>query len=357
MHIILDNIIFSLQRAGGISGVWAKLIERLLQKQNIDVRFVERHDAVNNIYRASLDIPTSRIIHYEHLPLVADRYSPVRLKEDAPFIFHSSYYRTCNSPQAINAITLHDFIYEDTLSHLSPRRLVHSWQKSKAIHSAQGIATVSDATNTQLQRRYAGALSDKHIAIIYNPPVCIPCKTSGITSDNKYLLFIGGRNEYKNFHYALKLARHANIPLTVAGAPLSSKEKRIIAQYKISVFEEIYPSVEKLSQLYTNALCLLYPSSDEGFGIPIIEAQKHRCPVIINTCDACLEVGGNGILSIENNDIDQGLRHLIKLQDPAFRQQLTDKGYANSQRFGADKTAEEYLQFYSSIYHMYHTDK
>ena len=51
MKCILDNIIFSLQRAGGASVVWQEHINRLLLEENIDLRFIEYSNANTNIFR------------------------------------------------------------------------------------------------------------------------------------------------------------------------------------------------------------------------------------------------------------------------------------------------------------------
>lgn len=156
MRIVLDNIIFSLQKAGGISGAWAILVRELLKRAGLDIRFLEREDARGNIFRSGLHIPSSHIIPAKRLPLALDRYMPVRLRGDAPFIFHSSYYRTCTSPLARNVVTLHDFIYEEAGVHPPLARLVHSRQKNSALRHARAIVAVSHTTGNKLQERFPG---------------------------------------------------------------------------------------------------------------------------------------------------------------------------------------------------------
>ena len=55
-----------------------------------------------------------------------------------------------------------------------------------------------------------------------------------------------------------------------------------------------------LNILYNKALCLLYPSEYEGFGIPILEAQKAGCPVVAYNSGATKEVAGNYPLLFNN---------------------------------------------------------
>lgn len=111
MKLILDNIIFSLQRAGGISVVWQNLIENLLPVTD-NLHFIEYQNASQNIFRQELSIPSSKIEVAKNFSSIFSQFRHPTVKSDVPFIFHSSYFRTCNNPNAINVTTVHDFIYE-----------------------------------------------------------------------------------------------------------------------------------------------------------------------------------------------------------------------------------------------------
>ncbi|MCM1004999.1 MAG: glycosyltransferase [Prevotella sp.] len=347
MKIILDNIIFSLQKVGGISGSWALLIEQLLKYPELDIRFIERSDANNNIFRASLSIPPSKIIRYESLPLQLDRYMPVKCKEDSPFVFHSSYYRTCTSPKARSVVTLHDFIYEETHCHSLPARKVHFLQKNKALKAATAIAAISEATRSRLNKYYPNLKAS--IRVIGNP---IVCNNLGNTRSVRepYILYVGSRLKYKNFENAVRACALAQFaPLKIVGAPLTKDEHKLLCDSGIDYSLSIYPDNEELSALYSNAHCLLFVSEHEGFGIPIIEAQAHGCPVIISNCDACMETGGKAVLIAPEADIARIAVHINTLQYPDTRQALIAEGYRNIQKFQSEIIASQYLALYSKI--------
>ena len=101
MNIILDNIIFLLQKSGGISVYWHELISRMLHKNDVDVRFIEKTEISSNIFRKELKIPEDSKLNVASNKIkVLDRYSKIHLKlVGEKFIYHSTYYRTLSKLQ------------------------------------------------------------------------------------------------------------------------------------------------------------------------------------------------------------------------------------------------------------------
>lgn len=77
-------------------------------------------------------------------------------------------------------------------------------------------------------------------------------------------------------------------------------------------------SDELLSELYRNADCLLYPSEDEGFGLPLIEASQHNKPLISRDIPVLREVAGNGAYYFKSNR-PEALAHAIEEWIELFR--------------------------------------
>lgn len=352
MKLILDNIIFSLQKAGGISGAWAMLINEYLKRPELNCFFIERADAIGNIFRQDLNIPSSRILTTTHLPLVADRYMPLHLREDADFIFHSSYYRYCPLPFAKNVVTLHDFIYEKAKNHSLIARKIHSWQKRKAIANADAIVCVSHATQQDFQSRFK--YIEKETNVISNAAVCRPLPHSHGDSErlkSGYVLYVGGRSGYKNFYTSVKATLISEMPLVVAGSPLNHHERRFLASLtpRLDYRVVCHPDRRELSQLYKNAFCLLYPTSFEGFGIPILEAQAHDCPVIISNCEACIETAGDGALTSLSVSAESLADKINLLKQSNIRAKVISRGRDNVTQFSWETIANDYIQLYSKL--------
>lgn len=350
MEIWLDNTIFSLQRAGGISGIWAMLISRLQKIAGLRLRYVERPDAADNIFRQRLEIPADSIIDDYRLPLILTRYMRVRTEAACPFIFHSPYYRRCSSQLARNVVTLHDFVYERCGTHGDIATKVHVAQKTDALRHADAIAAVSASALDDMHELYPDI--NVRSTVIHNAPICIPGNPPGRQPDTPdYALFVGARAGYKNFHLAAEAVKGTHIRLTVAGAPLNADEKDKYASMldsgQMTIVE--YPGDRELSRLYTSALCLLYPSDYEGFGIPIVEAQAHGCPVITSACRACLEASGNAVISLSEMTARAWRRAMLSLTEPGSRGRLIAAGLRNAAGYSAETMAQKYVNLYESL--------
>ena len=105
------------------------------------------------------------------------------------FIFHSSYYRTSNSKNAINIITVYDFIYEKFSS--GWRKKIHTWQKERAINNSHHIICISHSTKNDLLTYYPAIMKSK-ITVVYLG-ASDTFKENNKLKKEKSLIFVGSR--------------------------------------------------------------------------------------------------------------------------------------------------------------------
>ena len=108
-----------------------------------------------------------------------------------------------------------------------------------------------------------------------------------------------------------------------------------------------YLNDDEVQAIYQKAKLYVFPSINEGFGIPVLEAFKYKVPVVIanNTC--LPEVAGLGAKSFnpfEVTDIAQTITLL--LNDEALRQSYIEKGNAQLQNFSWEKTGQSLMQLF-----------
>ena len=324
MQVTYDNIIYSLQKVGGISVVWSEMLKRACADPELAVRLLEYpHE---NVFRAQLQIPEELI---ERLPMRRmERYRSPQLNLTEPTIFHSSYFRICTNPMAHNVTTVHDLTYHFYRKGLP--RAVHLWEEKRALAHSEAIICISQNTKKDLLRFYP-RIPEEKVHVIYNgvsddfyPMPSVPKKG--------YLLFVGNSfTEYKRYDVAQEVAR------------LTGLELKTVTKV----------SGEQLNTLYNEALCLLYPSDYEGFGLPILEAQKAGCPVIAQRFSSVPEViGANGLMVAHDTPkrMAQAMAEVVKELLSRPTDSIIAEGIKNAERFSWDNTYAQTKQVYENIY-------
>ncbi|MBF2073930.1 MAG: glycosyltransferase [Synechococcales cyanobacterium C42_A2020_086] len=161
-----------------------------------------------------------------------------------------------------------------------------------------------------------------------------------------YYLLVGDRvgvNGYKNaifFFRALSKWKGEKdfAVVCVGGRPELEPELAALAEgvetYVLSL------SDSDLRAAYTGALALVYPSTYEGFGLPIAEAMACGCPVITGRHSSIPEVAGDAALYVENGNLEAMLIALKQVRNPEIRQRMIAAGLQQVQRFSWAKMAE-----------------
>jgi glycosyltransferase involved in cell wall biosynthesis len=196
----------------------------------------------------------------------------------------------------------------------------------RGLRHAQRIVCVSDKTRRDFE---ALLPNGPEMTVIPNPlsEYFRPARaqdvkgmraTLGLAAEDEYLLHVGKDSWYKNRPGALRIfaelrkhPRSSRVKLIMAGAPLP-KALRSIATEPASVIECAAPTDEQLRALYTGALALLFPSFEEGFGWPILEAQACGCPVITSDRPPMRGVAGNAAILIDPEDAPAAAKEIAR---------------------------------------------
>jgi mannosyltransferase len=217
---------------------------------------------------------------------------------------------------------------------------VIAFQKFLAASFAAGIVCISNHTRHDLRRYYGYKVYQKS-KTIYNGKADDFRQHEDIKRNAKSLVYVGSRAEYKNFDLVVRLGTVLkDYSLTIVGGKnLSSAENDGLErawegrwQYSGIV------SNEELSMLYNKSAVLLYPSSEEGFGIPIIEAFSCGCAVVISSTPACIEISGGQALVTSLNIVSFARQVVISSElDKQNRANLTKYAEQFSWRSTATK--------------------
>lgn len=348
-EILFDNIIYSLQQSGGISSMWAMLQKGLLSDVEFQCSFIEQYQVCRNIFRRKLNIPFTQIYNTKTiLPLAVGRYCKVNIPTtELPHIFHSSYYRVHSRDNVKTIVTVHDFTYEKFMS--GWKRNIHCRQKHNAIRKADAIVCVSHNTRTDLLRYLPDVNPDK-IQVIYNGISDDFYKIKNVERGDR-LLYVGGRVGYKNFEMLIETLSLTSHNLDICGAPLTQKEKHFIDNKLGESRYKVYSHIDnhQLNRLYNTAKCLVYPSAYEGFGLPIVEAQKTGCPVIALNASSIPEIIGDTPLLMQRADSKSLHTALNRLESPSILSEVVDAGEINANRFSPQSMTTAYKLLYHHL--------
>jgi glycosyltransferase involved in cell wall biosynthesis len=111
-----------------------------------------------------------------------------------------------------------------------------------------------------------------------------------------------------------------------------------------------YVSAANLENLYRRASIFAFPSLDEGFGMPVLEAMAHGVPVISSNTSAMPEVAGDAALLIDPRDHDALAGALTRLaNDETLRGDLIRRGLARARQFSWESAVEKTWAIYHEI--------
>ncbi len=287
--IILDDIIFYLQKYGGVSNYFKSFID-FCDKNSV----LYRRSSVLGL--SSYGVNNASVARYLTIPM------DFSFETELVSSVFSSYYRLPSQGSARYYCTVHDCIYERFRS--GAARCVHVWQKRRAMHHATKIIAVSNSTADDLCRFYP-EYSSKVVVIRNGFCSASFFKDVDQINDNS-ILFVGSRGSYKNFTtlvYALSVFTKYSVLKIVGGGDLSSFEIQMLRSNGIRFIYLGNVSDEDLRIHYACSGAFVYPSLYEGFGIPVLECMASGgLPVVSNT-KALVEASGGNAVSFSGDSV------------------------------------------------------
>jgi mannosyltransferase len=344
-HIDLDCIIFGLQRFGGISSYWAKLVAHVSSVPELRCRLVlPRHVT----YQDFDEFPIRRVtVSREHLSARVSRYLRGRVSE-GDGIFHTSYYRLPRGRVGRYVVSAYDFTYERYRTGLA--RAVHSTQKLASIRRADAVLCISESTRRDIIDFCPGIdtarLHVVHLAV--DRKAFFP-ETGTLPMVGNSVLFVGQRGGYKRFDLAVEAIRRSpDLCLGIAGPQLSTVERgKLQRELGNRWVEHGSVSTHDLRRLYSSAFAFIFPSDYEGFGLPILEAMACGCPVIAAARSSLPEVGGSAALYAERQIAEDYASALDTLRTAERRVEAVYAGLQRVEAFSWAQTMDRTVTIYN----------
>lgn len=368
MKVLFDPQIFNDQFYGGISRYYSEIYNQI-KNQNLTIlelpifysenihlnekkilneklNSIEKFCIKNNFFKRKIIRRLKRKnLKYTNLTLSKQDFDVL-----VPTYYNPYFLENIGNKPFV--LTVYDMIHEIFPHYFGENDKISEWKKI-LFPKATKIIAVSQNTKKDILKFFPEINPDK-IHVIYHGYSEMEDKSTNIKLPEKYILYVGNRENYKNFIFfaksienLLKKEKDLNV-FCAGGTPFYDEEinlfesmglKERFIQYRFQDYE--------LAQIYQKALCFVFPSMYEGFGIPVLEAMANSCPIILAKHSSFPEVAGDAGIYFDLNDSEDLATNIEKtINDKDFRNEIIEKGIENVKRFTWENAANECFKVY-----------
>ncbi len=295
--------------------------------KNFFIKLINKMDTVNKLRKYNYDV-----LHPTY-------YDPYFLKyiDKTPFV-----------------LTIHDMNHELFPQYFPNHVKISTWKKILS-EKANQIICVSNNTKNDLLNTFS--INCEKVNVVHHG---INSKYEKITIKDinrfpqNFILYVGSRRGYKNFLTFLDsiapiLKNNYRLFLVcVGGNKFSLEEKKELNKLSIeNKVKQVSVNDKLLDYLYQNAQIFVYPSLYEGFGFPILEAFKNRCPVVLSNIEIFKEIAKDAALFFDPKHKESIKETVVKLlENKTIRTKMIRNGKKLLKNYYLSTTIEKTYQIY-----------
>ena len=226
-----------------------------------------------------------------------------------------------------------------------PNWIFQHWNLSQ-LKKSTVVVCVSEKTARDCQRLLGSSI---HYGVVMNPidpsfltPVDVNAlPLSPQILPDRFFLHVGNNLWYKNRPGVLKIFSllHQQRPekLVLIGSAPTPTERALATTLGVedSLIWIPHAPTDLLKRAYDKAVALIFPSLEEGFGWPIVEAMSRGCPVFASNRSPLTEIGGEAVVYIDPESPEKAARQILDSfnSNPHWREEQGRKGLARAAGF------------------------
>ncbi|HUM67390.1 MAG TPA: glycosyltransferase family 1 protein, partial [Chloroflexota bacterium] len=287
---------------------------------------------------------------------------PRLLRQYQADVYHSPYYLMPYHPGVPTILTLYDLIPQLFPAYFSAqRRLLANLTTRLALHRADQVIAISEATRQDVQTQYAIRAQKMTVIPLAPDPRFAPQPAAEMRRVRQqyglpeaYVLYLGINRPHKNLARLVEAwtAVPTGETILVIGGAWDARYPEIKERvHTLGLGKRIRfigpVADDDLPALYSGALFFVFPSLYEGFGLPVVEAMACGTAVITSDTSSLPEVAGNAALYVNPEDTADITRQINRfLDNPALVAEYQQKSQTQAQKFTWRDTAVATLNLY-----------
>lgn len=360
----------------GIGYYTQNLVESYL-KTNLDVIIITNQIlnkkrmetlAENEVSHVNNKLFPYKVLRKLMLPTFFYKYpidTNLKKEERENAVYHATNFITLPTKYAKQVITIHDLAFmkfpkvvDESIYKYMMKWVPYSISRADqiiadSIHTKRDILAFFDIPEDKVNVVYLAADNRFQKRSIED----IHFVKSKYKLPEKYILYVGTLEPKKNLvtlievYYQLKKRYAIEEKLVIVGAKGWKFDSIFEKIQQLELQDDIcftgYIDDEDVPSIYSGASIFAFPSTYEGFGIPLLEAMQCEVPVVASNASCIPEVVGEAGLLFDPYDIDgwvEGMYNILTKE--ALRTELIHKGLQQASQFSWEKTAKETLAVY-----------
>lgn len=244
-------------------------------------------------------------------------------------------------------LTVHDCGSLQTTSGLNYLRILWFWHWLP-VRRVAVVTAISSFTRDEVLR--FTNCDSSHIRVIPDPVSAeFTPSPKAFNSDKPIILQVGTGEHNKNVCRVAEALEDIPCRLDIIGR-LSERQRSVLERLRVSYTEQWNLTDQQVVEKYRECDMVVFASTYEGFGMPIVEANATGRPVVTSNIGPMPEVAGPAACLVDPfspASIRDGILRVI--HDAAYRDRLIAQGYENAKRFRPEVIAEQYASLYREV--------
>lgn len=282
------------------------------------------------------------------LPRLRNMLFTARLQADVVHVTGDIQYCALTAPRGRCVLTVLDLVSFHRLKGWRQRILFVIWYRLP-VRVAPAVTTISGAVRHELLKHFPTAAHKTTVIGCPVNPNFRPAANVPLEESGEFRVLQVGTGPNKNFERVALALKGLPIHFHVVGR-LTDKQRHLLENLRLPYSLGTDLSDAEMQLTYQRSTLLVFASTYEGFGLPILEAQACGIPVVTSGLSPMCDIAGEAAIMVDPHDVGS-IRHGVTtvLGDAGLRATLRESGLLNAALYSPTRVAAHYAETYRRV--------